>query len=189
MNFKVLSVAALLVSGLCFSAVVTAEKMPESPKQKELRIEKDVNELFQRGVRMAATELDVRKEVKPFAVIKKRDGKYGVFGLDNTVRNAKLTVDDQAASIRKYLIELVAADQIDASLQVMFATVRQEDKEPRQGLMFEIEHLEGLSLMRFLPISKLKDEQGKENGKLLFELEALSTTVKPKTVFAFAKMQ
>ncbi len=189
MNFKVLSVAALLISTVCFSGASVAEEMPESPKQKELRIEKDVNELFQRGVRMAATELDVRKEVKPFAVIKKRDGTYGVFGTGNTEKNAKLSVDDQTASIRKYLIELVVADQIDASMQVMYATVKQDGKPPRQGLMFEIEHINGVSLLRFLPISKIKDEQGKESGKLLFELEALSTTVKPKTVFAFAKMQ
>jgi len=72
---------------------------------------------------------------------------------------------------------------------VMYATVRQKGKAPRQGLIFEIEHIDGVSLLRFLPISKIKDEQGKESGKLLFELEALSTTVKPKTVFAFAKMQ
>ncbi len=189
MNFKVLSVAALLVSSLCFTAVSTAEKMPESPKQQELRIESDVNEIFERGFKIAAAELDLRQLVKPFAVIKKRGGGFGVFGMDATEKNAKLTVDDQAASIRKHLIELVVADQIDASLQVMYATVRQKGKAPRQGLIFEIEHIDGVSLLRFLPISKIKDDQGKETGELLFELESLSTTVKPKTVFAFVKMQ
>ncbi len=187
MNFKVLSVAALLISTVCFSGASNAEKMPESPKQKSERIEKDVNGMFQRAFRMATSELDIRQVVKPFAVIQKKDGEFGVFGIDSSEKNASLTVDDQAASIRRHLIELVVADQINASLQVMFATVKQGDKPSRQGLMFEIEHIGGVSLLRFLPISKIKDDKGVETGKLLFEMESLTTTIKPKTVFAFAK--
>jgi hypothetical protein len=187
MNFKVLTIATLLLSAVCFSTITSAEKMVESSKYKSERVEKDVNDVFQRAFRMAATELDTRQQVKPFAVIQKKDGKLGVFGLDSTEKNAKLTVDDQTASIRKYLIELVVADQINASVQVMYASVQQKDKTPRQGLIFEIEHIEGVSLLRFLPISKIKNDKGVETGKLLFEMESLTTTVKPQTVFAFAK--
>ncbi len=187
MNFKVLSVATLMISSLCFSTSSIAEKMPETPKHKSERIKKDVNQIFQHAFRRAATELDAMQQVMPFAVIQKKDGRLGVFRIDDTEKDADLTVDEQAASIRKNLIGLVVADQIDASLQVMYAAVQQEGKTPRQGLIFEIEHIDGVSLLRFLPISKIRDDKGAETGKLLFDMESLTTTIKPKTVFAFAK--
>jgi hypothetical protein len=163
--------------------------MPESPRAKADRIENVMNDLFERGLKMSATELGQNNKVRPFAIIKRKDGKIGVFGADNTEKNAKQEVEVLAASIRRHLIELVLADQIEAAIQVMFATIRQENKEPRQGLVFELEHEEGVSLLRFLPVSKVKDKQGNNTEKLLFELETLSTTVKPSVIFAYAKVK
>ncbi len=192
MNFKVLSVTALLVSSLCFSAVSAAEEMPkkpETPKQKELRVEADMNHLFNKSMKMAAGKLGKKMELRPFAIIKKTNGEFAVFGASDTKGNEKMGINAQNASIRKYLIDLVAANQIQASIQVMYATVVPKGEKPRQGLTFEMEHIEGVSLLRFLPVSKIKTKEGEDSGKLLFEIEAVSTTVKPITVFAFAKMQ
>jgi hypothetical protein len=161
--------------------------MPESPKMKSQRVEREVNEMFQRGFRTASVKMDVTGEIRPFAVIQKKDGKYGVFSTEINEKTKDISIDSQAASIRKYLIELVVADQIDASMQVMFATIQEEGKPARQGLVFEIEHQEGVSLLRFLPVSKIKDEQGADSGKLLFEMESMSTSAKPQVVFAYAK--
>ena len=189
MNFKVLSVATLLLSTVCFSVVTSAEKMPETPKQKELRIENDLNLLFNKSMKMAAGKLGTTMELRPFAVVKKTDGELAVFGATDTKANEKKGINAQNANIRKYVMGLVAANQIQASVQVMFATIVPEGKKPQQGLTFEMEHIEGVSLLRFLPVSKIKTEGGEDSGKLLFEIESLSTTVKPKVVFALSKMQ
>jgi hypothetical protein len=197
MIFK--SLKALLISlPFLFSAAVACadiipdksrplDVMPESPKMKSQRVEREVNEMFQRGFRTASVKMDVTGEIRPFAVIQKKDGKYGVFSTEINEKTKDISIDSQAASIRKYLIELVVADQIDASMQVMFATILEEGKPARQGLVFEIEHQEGVSLLRFLPVSKIKDEQGADSGKLLFEMESMSTAAKPQVVFAYAK--
>ena len=186
MNIKSLKVVLMTLALNLTSLSLLAEEMPESPKAKADRIEREINELFQRGFRTAAVKLDKTSQVIPFAVIQKKDGKYGVFSAGS---NEKLSIDAQTASIRKHLIELVVAGQIDASMQVMYATVREEGKDSRQGLMFEIEHIEGISLLRFLPVSKIKDSQDKGSKELLFEMESLSTTAKPQVIFTFAPVK
>jgi len=189
MNFKVLSVAALLVSSLCFSVGSVAEKMPETSKQKELRMEADLNQLFQKSMKMAAGKLGTNMALRPFAIVKKMDGEFAVFGATDSKKNDNKGINAQTAGIRKYLLELVVANQIQASVQVMYANVIPENGESQQGLTFEMEHIDGVSIIRFLPVSKIKTKEGEDSGKLLFEIEALSTTAKPKVVFASSKMQ
>ncbi len=179
MNFKVLSVAALVVSSLCFSAGSVAEKMPESSKHKEVRIEKDLNDIFERGLRLAAYKLDNKEDIRPFAVIKKNDGKVGVFELDAKQVNEKMSINKMSFSVRRYLTELAIAKQIQASVLVMYATVKPKGEEARQGLNFEIEHLDGVSMMRFIPVSPAKSE----GDKLIIHTELISSAIKPATVF------
>jgi len=187
MNFKVLSVAALLVSSLCFSTVSVAEKMPESPKQKESRIEGDLNKLFKEALKASAVELDGDHEMSPFALVKKKDGSLGFFAPSD--KNENLSTDQQVASIRRMLIDLAATRQINASVQVMYATVSDGKDNKNQGLVFEIEHRAGVSIMRFIPVSEIEDEQGKKTGDLMFEMEKLSTGSKTQTVFAASIVQ
>jgi len=187
MNIKSLKVVLMTLALNLTSLSLLAEEMPESSKAKADRIEREVNELYQRGFRTASVKMDKTNQVIPFAVILKKDGKYGVFSTQVKEQEENITVDEQAASIRKHLIELVVADQINAAMQVMYAAVKEEGKPARQGLIFEIEHAEGVSLLRFLPVSKIKDSQGAETDKLLFEMESLSTSAKPQVVFAYAK--
>ena len=186
MNFKVLSVAALVISSFCFSAGSVAEKMPESPKQKESRIEGDLNKLFKEALKASALELDGDHEMSPFALVKKKDGSLGFFA--PTDKNENLSTDAQIASIRRMLIDLASTRQINASVQVMYATVS-DGKKNNQGLVFEIEHRAGVSIMRFIPVSEIEDEHGNKTGDLMFEMEKLSTGNKAQTVFAASIVQ
>jgi len=177
--------AALMVSTYA-NAEKAFEKMPESPRVKASNLEREVNDIFQRAMMAAAVDLNDDHVVRPFAVIKRKDGKIGVFSADETEKNKNLSVNEQTAGIRRMLIELVVANQLDATAQVMFATVKDKNGNVRQGLSFEIEHIDGLSIVRFLPVVELKDEAGVKTGKLLFETESMSTALKPKVIFSFA---
>ncbi len=191
MNFKVLSVAALLFSTVCFSAVTiaekAAEKMPETPQQKEERIEANLTFLFKESINASAAELEKDHEMAPFAMIMKSDGNLGFFSTGD--KNKGMSVDQQVASIRALLIDMASSQQIDASVQVMYASVSNKAGDTSQGLVFEIEHREGVSLMRFIPVSEIKDDAGVKTGKLLFEMEKLSTGSKPQTVFVASIVQ
>ncbi len=187
MNFKVLSVAALLVSSLCFSVMSIAEKMPETPQQKEERIEANLTFLFKEAINASALELEKDHEMAPFAMLMKRDGKLGFFSTGD--KNKGMSVDQQVASIRALLIDMASTKQIDATVQVMYASVSNKKGATSQGLVFEIEHRDGVSIMRFLPVSEIKDDKGVKTGKLLFEMERLSTGSKPQTVFVASIVQ
>ncbi len=190
MNFKSINVAALLVSIFCFSVGSVAEEMPESAKQKEIRIESELNELFLTAMKTSAYRLDKTREVKPFGVITKNDGTLGVFAAtDNEEAIKKMSVSEQSASVRRVLIELATKNQITSSVMVMYSVVRQKGKDTQQGLMFEIEHAEGISLMRFLPLTEKENPSDKANKRMVLELKALTTTVKPATVFARSIVQ
>ncbi len=187
MNFKVLSVAALLIGSVCISGVSSAEKMPESPQQIEKRIETNLTSLFKEAIKAAAVELDQDHEMSPFTMLMKKDGTFGFLSLSD--KNKGMTVDQQVASIRALLIDMASTLQIDATVQVMYANVSNKSGESSQGLVFEIEHREGISIMRFIPVSEITDETGKKTGKLVFEMEKLSTGSKPQTVFAASIVQ
>ncbi len=187
MNFKVLSVAALLVSSLCFSVGSVAEKMVESPQHKEQRIEGDLTFLFKEALKASALEMDKDQEMAPFAMVKKSDGTLGFFA--PTENNKGKSVNQQIASIRKMLMDLASTRQIEASVQAMYATVSNGSGDSNQGLVFEIEHRDGVSIMRFIPVSEILDDKGEKTGKLLFEIEKLSTGSKPQTVFAASIVQ
>ncbi len=191
MNFKVLSIATLLISTVCFSAATiaekAAEKMPETPQQKEERIEANLTFLFKEAINAAALELDKDHEMAPFVMLMKKDGQLGFFSTGD--KNKGMSVDQQVASIRALLIDMARTQQIDATVQVMYASVTNKAGSSSQGLVFEIEHREGVSIMRFIPVSEIKDEAGVKTGKLLFEMEKLSTGSKPQTVFAASIVQ
>ncbi len=181
MNFKVLSVAALVISSFCFSAGSVAEQMPESPKQKELRIENSLNGLFTRAMNTAAIKLDQTQIIEPFAIVQKIDGTLGVFGLD---QNKNQSVNEQHLSIRRLLRELAYEKQITAAVQVMYAIIEEKGKSQQHGLTFELEHVSGISLVRFLPVKEYIDQEDEKNNKWIFALETLSTSIKPRTVFS-----
>ncbi len=191
MNFKVLSVAAVLISTVCFSvgsvAEKAAEKMPETPQQKEERIEANLTYLFKEAINASALELDKDHNMAPFAMLMKKDGTLGFFSTGD--KNKGMSVDQQVASIRALLIDMASTQQIDASVQVVYASVSNKSGSSSQGLVFEIEHRDGVSILRFIPVSEIKDEAGKKTGKLLFEMEKLSTGSKPQTVFVASIVQ
>lgn len=178
MKFKAVKIIGLLVAVLGASQMTLAEEMPESPRQKEARIEKGVNVLFERAVKGAALKLNNKENIYPYAIILKKDGRLGFFELDLTTTKKQLSVTDMALSVRRYLSELAVADQIDASVLIMYATVQAKGEKPAQGLTFEIEHTDGVSLMRFLPVT-----EDKENEKLILHTESMTTSIKPVTVF------
>jgi len=184
MNFKVLSVTALLLSTVCFSVVSSAEKMPESSEQKELRIEGELNTLFRDAMKTAAIHLGKSDQVEPFGMMTKVDGTIAIFKISDNDKSRGLSVAQKTHSIRKLLSELALTKQITSSVLTMFATLTKEGQATTQeGLTFEMEHKEGISIVRFLPVSRRVDSENSENNKLVFEIESISTVNKPKTIF------
>jgi len=178
--FKLIK-AVLITLLFCSCANTFSEVMPESPKQKEARIEKDVNALFKAAIVSAAKDLNDDQKMRPFALVKKLDGTTGLYQSDESEKNKHLTVVQQASAIRNMLTGLANTNQIVAYAQTMYANVKTEDGKTVQGLSIEIEHKEGVSLMRFIPITRI-NANGEE--KLDFQLQNVSTAVKPKVVFA-----
>ena len=173
--------AVLITLLFCSGHSVLAEVMPESPKFKEARIEKEVNSLFKATVVAAAKDLNDDQQMQPFALVKKLDGTTGLYQSEESEKNKHLTVVQQASAIRNMLTGLANTQQIVAYAQAMYATVQTEGGKSVQGLSIEIEHKEGVSLMRFIPIKPM-NKDGEE--KLDFQLQNVSTAVKPKVVFA-----
>jgi hypothetical protein len=178
MNIKFIKTLLISLPLLFATAIASADVIPESPMQKEKRLEQDVNDVFMRALKGAAYKLGQGEDVHPFAIIKKRDGSIGMFELDVKKNEKKLTVNQMAINVRRYLTELAIADQIVGSTLVMYATIQPKGEEARQGLTFEIEHIDGVSLMRFIPITD--PGEGKD---LIVHTEAVSTAGKPATVF------
>lgn len=154
--------------------------MPESPAFKEARIEKDVNGLFKAVIVAAAKDLDDDQVMRPFALVKKNDGRTGLYQSDESEKNKDLSIVQQASALRNLLMDLANTNQITAYAQAMYATVSQENGNVTQGISVEIEHKDGVSLVRFLPVESIL-----KNGetKLDFKLKNVSTAIKPNVVF------
>jgi hypothetical protein len=178
MNTKFIKTLLISLPLLFATAIASADVIPESPMQKKERIETDVNDVFMRALKGAAHKLGQRQDVHPFAIIKKRNGTIGMFELNIKDKKMKLSVNQMAANIRRYLTELAIANEIVGSTLVMYATVQPKGEEMRQGLSFEMEHIDGVSLMRFIPLTD--PGEGKD---LILHTEAASTAGKPVTVF------
>lgn len=178
MKITYLKAALISLPFLLSTAISNADLIPESPKQKEVRIEADINGVFMRAFKGASYKLGQGEDLYPFAIIKKRDGTIGMFELNLKDNIKNLSVNQMAINIRRYLTELAIADQIVSTALVMYATVQPKGEEPRQGLTFEMEHIDGVSLMRFIPITD--PGEGKD---LIVHIESTSTAGKPATVF------
>lgn len=180
---KLKSLKAVLIACLVAVANVSfAEEIPESPKQKEARIEGALNMMFMEAIKAAMVELDKDQKVAPYAfVIRSNNGRMGFF--TSTDKNSDMSVVEQSQRIRRMLKDMADTDQIDASIQAMYAAVSQGDVKSK-GILFEIEHREGVSITRFLPMEEVKDESGKATGKWLLNTDKLKTSIKPKAVFA-----
>ena len=192
MKFKAVKIISLLVAVLGASQMTLAEEMPdktETAKQKELRLEAELNHLFKTSMKTAAYRLDKEGQMKPFATILKSDGSTGVFEVTPKEGEKELSVNEQNLSVRKLLIELAATQQIKGSVSAMYSLVREKGKEERQGIVFEIEHVEGVSLLRFIPLTIKENPLDKTKPRLVLELKSMSTTVKPAVVFAQSIVQ
>jgi hypothetical protein len=186
MKFKSLKV--VLITCIIAIAQTSFAEMPKKEltplEKKGLDLEADINYLFQTALKTAAFRLDKDGQVEPFAVIhRKSDNKIGVFGVDSEQKS--LSVNDQNATIRNMLTKLAVNNQIKGSISVMFGQVR--DKEAgtvSQGLVFEIEHEEGISLIRFIPVYEKENPVDRNKPRLVIELKAQTTNPKPAIVFA-----
>lgn len=188
MNFKSLKVV-LITSLLAFAGNSLAEEMPTNPKFKAQQIENEINVLLQRALVAVAADLNDDQTMYPIALITRHDGKIGSFGTAESENNKKASVNEQVAHIRKLLVDLAISKQITSSVLAMYATVEEKGKEKRQGINFEVEHVEGVSVVRFVPVTEQLDDQGKKTGKLVIETNIASTAPKPRTVFAGSIVQ
>lgn len=181
MKFKSLKVV-LMACSLFAANLSLSEEMPESPRQKEVRIENALNMMFMEAIKAAMVELDNDQKVAPYAfVIRSNNGRMGFF--TSTDKNSDMSVVEQSQRIRRMLKDMADTGQIDASVQAMYAVITQDEVKSK-GIIFEIEHREGVSITRFLPMEEVKDENGKATGKWLLNTDKLKTSVKPKAVFA-----
>ena len=171
----------VVLMGVLLTSPVMA--LSETLEEKKVRVEFALNKLFKEATLTSAKKLDATKKIMPFALVLKQDGTTGVYQAGDTEKNAQLSVVQQVSAIRNALVDLGKTKQIQAYAQVMYAGLQQGEKRS-QGLSIELEHIEGASLMRFVPVTQLKDESGVLTGKLQIELGEISTTVKPKVVFA-----
>ena len=172
MNFK--SLKAVLIGSMVIS--MSSLTFADTKVQK-LKVEKELNVVFQEALKAAASELDADKTVSPFAVVLRENGKVGYFTA--TEENKGLSVNEQGIRIRRMLKDLALKQQIEASAFGMYATVSQNEVS-QKGLVFEVEHEAGISIMRFLPVS---DGTGENKGKLVFETQRMQTTTKPRNIF------
>ena len=157
MNIQSL-IAVLICISLVMSGGVLSEEMPVSPKVKAAKVEADLNFLLKESLKAAAVEMDKDFEMGPFAMIKKSDGTTGFF---TPAPDTNKSVDQQVATIRAMLEDLARTKQILAAVQVQYVKVSKNDKVLRQGITFEIEHVEGISMFKFLPVNEVKDENNK----------------------------
>jgi GTP-sensing pleiotropic transcriptional regulator CodY len=172
MNFKSLKVLLISSMVVSMSSLTLADA-----KAEKIKVEKELNTVFQESLKAAASELDADKTVSPFAVVLRKNGKVGYFTA--TEENKELSVNEQGKRIRRMLKDLAINQQIDASAYGMYATVSQNDVS-QKGLVFEVEHKSGISIMRFLPVS---DGAGDNKGKLVLETQNMQTVTKPRNIF------
>ena len=177
-SLKAVLISSLLILGSQFVvAEKSLEKIPETKEMKEARIESQLNFMFKEALTAAAAELKKNQKVYPFAFVVKRDGSVGYFSA--TEKSKDLGVNEQAARVRRMLKDMAISGQIDASTFVMYAGVTQNGIK-EQGLMFEIEHREGLSLLRFLPVA---DSRGESGGELVLATNRIQNTTKKRDIF------
>jgi len=160
---------------------VFAEKMPEKAEFKAKRIEKELTLMFVEAAKAAVAELAEDYKINPYAFVLKADGSMGYF--TSAEDKADVGVLEQGEQIRRMLKDLARTNQINASIQAMYATIANGENSV-QGIVFEIEHREGVSIKRFLPLEKELDDAGQENGKYLLNTSKMKTSKKPIAVFA-----
>ena len=179
MNIKSLKVVLVALALILASQTSLSEEMPVNPKIKAQQVEADLNYLLKESLKAAALEMDKDFEMGPFAFVKKADGTTGFF---TPLPDTKQTVDEQISSIRAMLIDLARTKQILASVQSQYVRIIKDKKVAQQGITFEIEHVDGVSIMKFLPVSEVKDKNNKITS-LNFQTDKLSTGNKLPVVF------
>lgn len=177
----------LIVSALLSSFNVTAEELKpvaDVKATKAERIETELNVIFTRALTIAAKKLDTERKVAPFAVILKKDSTVGFFEADLSSEKSKgFTVSEQVFQLRRYLTEMAIKDGIKASVLGQYNIIRDEKNTTVQGLNFEIEHVDGVALLKFIPVSEQDNDNGEEAKKIIIHTEFISTTVKHANVF------
>lgn len=178
---NITSLKAVLIS-ICLIASANAfsnEKTTSESKLKAIQIEKEVNLIFTRALSAAATKLDTDREMAPFAMILKQDDTVGFFEIESSQAKT-LSVNQQVFQIRKYLTEMALDAEIKASTIAQYVAIT-DGKKTNQGISFEVEHLEGVALLRMIPVTE-KENEGKAST-IVLHTESISTSVKHAMVF------
>ncbi len=181
MNFKVLKITLAIVLMTCSVSSFSKDVVTSEAALKSSIIEKELNLAFTKALSTAATKLDAEGEMTPFAIILRRDSTLGFFEVEKTPETKKLSVNDQVFGIRRYLTELALAGQIKATVLGMYVSISNGTEVSQQGISFEIEHLEGVAMLRFIPVSE-KVNTDKPNT-IVIHTESISTTIKHAMVF------
>jgi len=182
--FKIVKVVSIILF-ISNCSISVAQLGTESPKDKEIRVETDINNLFKAVIVSAAKDLNKDQTMRPFAIVKKADGSTGLYQSDESDKNKNLSVVDQASAIRNLLTGLANSDQIIAYAQATYVNIQKDGSQSQQGISVELEHKEGVSIMRFLPVEPVTKDEKKV---LDFKINNVSTAKKPTVVFALSNL-
>lgn len=145
---RVFVVIAFLLSSFWVSAKDYSEKV----------IEADLNSLFRFSLSGAASQLDARREVTPFASVIKSDGRVGFLYLPEDNEEVKnMSLNDQASYLRAQLRKTALNGEIRSSALTMY-TILEVEGVRLQGLSIELEHASEIAMYRFVPVSNDQEE-------------------------------
>ncbi len=200
MNLKALPL--ILIAALAISPLTMAESdmdalqkkasadFKKSSEELKLRnkakfVEVHVNELFQGALRVAAKKLADTGEVMPFAYILKEDGHYGVMGLTKKEILEEPNINRQTNKLRSIMTELANNKAIMGFAVGLFTQVKQKDGSSKPNLLFELEHMEGISMLKLVPLVENKIKGSKEKEWAIIPAKIV-TEQKPMAVFIAA---
>ncbi len=178
---NITSLKAVLISIVLSSSlsVFAEDKVVTENDLKSTQIEKELNFLFTKALSTAATKLDAERQMTPFAMILKQNGGIGFFEIEG-VKAKELSVNQQVFQIRRYLTELALNSEIKASVLGLYINMS-DGKNSKQGISFEVEHLEGVALLRVIPVTE--KQNGDQPSTIVIHTESITTSVKHAMVF------
>lgn len=179
MNIKYLKVVLISVF-MSASISVFAETLSDADKAiKASKIEREVNQVFTRALSAAATKLEEERQMTPFAIILKNDDSVGYFEID-PVEAGKVSVNKQVFQIRRMLTEMALAGEIKSSVIALYVSIAHEE-QVKQGITFEVEHIDGVALLRMVPVTEKLN--GDDPSTIVLHTESITTSVKHANVF------
>lgn len=136
--------------------VEAAEKQKTDLKEKITSIQKQLDDLVYQGGNYAYLQLAQKNNMSPFAVGIEKNGRTLMLEIAKDQEN--LSVSDKVLKLREMLKLAADSNKIYAGALFVQAQVPHLGKQVN-GVAIEMEHVEGLSVLRFSPFEINREEQ------------------------------